>query len=102
MNSWGPPISGFYIFYCKSEFYIDSSLTILDFWVKSYGVKKFGGGLLTVQYLFDLESFLSWINNRSHLLSENFFFTGFILGTLLKLLVSLLLYIIIDSIPSLC
>lgn len=135
----GPPISygalllsHFYIFPLKDKndlclwALIVVIVTILDFWVQIYGVKKFGGGKkaingsilgLIIGIFFIpvigliigpfLGAFIGAkmegenVNNSFKIAFGAF--TGFILGTLLKLLVSLyIIYIIIDSIPSLC
>ena len=135
----GPPISygalllsHFYIFPLKdkSDLWLWALIvvivTILDFWVQIYGVKKFGGGKkaingsilgLIIGIFFIpgigliLGPFLGAFigakiegENVNNALKIAFgAFTGFILGTLLKLLLSLyIIYIIIDSIPSLC
>ena len=135
----GPPISygalllsHFYIFPLKdkSDLWLWALIvvivTILDFWVQIYGVKKFGGGKKSINgsvlglivgiFLIPgigliigpfLGAFIGAKMEGENL--NNAFkiafgaFTGFILGTLFKLLVSLYItYIIIDSIPSLC
>tara|TARA_B100000609_G_C16917352_1_gene282474 strand:- start:74 stop:559 length:486 start_codon:yes stop_codon:yes gene_type:complete len=135
----GPPISygalllsHFYIFPLKdkSDLWLWALVvvivTILDFWVQIYGVKKFGGGKMAVNGsiigliigIFFIPgigliigSFLGAfigakiegrnINNAFKIALGAF--TGFVLGTLLKLIVSLyIIYIIIDSITNIC
>ena len=135
----GPPISyaamllsHFYIFPLKdkSDLWLWALIvvivTILDFWVQIYGVKKFGGGKKAINgSILGLIIGIFFISGIGLIIGpflgafigakmegenlNNAFkiafgaFTGFILGTLLKLLVSLYItYIIIDSIPSLC
>ena len=135
----GPPIS--YVALLLSHFYIhplkDKSdlwlwasvvviVTILDFWVQIYAVKKVGGGKkaingsilgLIIGFFFIpgiglilgpfLGAFIGAkmegenINNAFKIAFGAF--SGFILGTLLKLIISIYItYTIIDSIPSIC
>ena len=142
----GPPISygalllsHFYIYPLKdkADLYLWALIvvivTILDFWVQIYGVKKFGGGKravngsilgLIIGIFFIpgigliigpfLGAFIGALLDYSEAKTEGVnvnnavkialgAFAGFLLGTLLKLIVSLyIIYIIIDSIPSLC
>lgn len=134
----GPPIS--YGALLLSHFYINPIedendlwiwavlvvvVTILDFWVQIYGVKKFGGGKKAVKGsiigliigLFFipgigiiigpfLGAFIGAkiedkdVNNAIKIALGAF--AGFVLGTLIKLSVSIyIIYLIIDSIPSL-
>ena len=125
-------LSHFYIFPLKDKSVlwlwalVVVIVTFLDFWIQIYGVKKFGGGkkavngsilgLIIGMFFIPgigllIGSFLgAFIGAKieGYNMSNAFkialgAFAGFVLGTLLKLIVSLyIIYIIIDSIPNIC